>query len=256
MYLPALPAAKNRYQKEKVLRKENNITSSNLKQVTEFVQVAVPAMTAEPLVYSYSPFSGTMSRLELETLYEDLQDILASDVDGGAGLKPLEPNQETELYEALDTPSSSWTVDSGSASTDDVSSEVSQFSGLADLLSTELCDLLGDDEDVTRCQQSFTLPASEEESSSAPESCSNSPSSSDSHPEEQELGTRRWAAKRKRNDPWPGAKMSRKEKERHNESKVEELIAENERLKEVIKNLSAEVESTRKALIEKMVDLK
>lgn len=46
-----------------------------------------------------------------------------------------------------------------------------------------------------------------------------------------------------------------KEKEQENERKVAQLTEENERLKQEIERLTQEVEATRRALIDRMVNL-
>lgn len=52
------------------------------------------------------------------------------------------------------------------------------------------------------------------------------------------------------------AKKSRKERELENERKVQELTEQNERLKAEIERLGEEVQKTRRALIERLVNTK
>uniref|UniRef100_A0ACB8ENX2 Uncharacterized protein n=1 Tax=Sphaerodactylus townsendi TaxID=933632 RepID=A0ACB8ENX2_9SAUR len=63
--------------------------------------------------------------------------------------------------------------------------------------------------------------------------------------------------KRKRSGQPQGGKRQRgREREQENERRVAELTAHNQRLQEEIERLSAEVEATRAALIQRMVNLK
>lgn len=63
-------------------------------------------------------------------------------------------------------------------------------------------------------------------------------------------------AKRKRCGAGVATKELAKRQERANEQRVLELTAHNERLREDIRRLSAEVERTRAALIERIVNLR
>lgn len=84
-------------------------------------------------------------------------------------------------------------------------------------------------------------------------SCS---SPSQTHTEDEESSGSQSGTKRKRSSQPRGGKVRAKEKEQENEKQVSYLMAENERLKGEIERLSVEVEKTRKALIERMVNLK
>lgn len=72
--------------------------------------------------------------------------------------------------------------------------------------------------------------------------------------EEEDQGIpRKW--KHSGQSPARAGKQRIKDKEQENERKVAQLAEENERLKQEIKHLTTEVEATRQALIDRMVNL-
>ncbi|XP_042554627.1 DNA damage-inducible transcript 3 protein [Dipodomys spectabilis] len=92
-------------------------------------------------------------------------------------------------------------------------------------------------------------------------STSQSPQSPDSSQsslvQEEEEEDQRRTRKRKQSGPCPAraGKQRMKDKEQENEKKVAQLAEENERLKQEIERLTKEVEATRRALIDRMVNL-
>ncbi|XP_055467918.1 DNA damage-inducible transcript 3 protein [Psammomys obesus] len=84
-----------------------------------------------------------------------------------------------------------------------------------------------------------------------------SPDSSQSSMAQEEEEDQGRSRKRKQSGQGPArpGKQRMKEKEQENEKKVAQLAEENERLKQEIEHLSREVESTRRALIDRMVSL-
>uniref|UniRef100_A0AAY4EX91 DNA damage-inducible transcript 3 protein n=1 Tax=Denticeps clupeoides TaxID=299321 RepID=A0AAY4EX91_9TELE len=102
--------------------------------------------------------------------------------------------------------------------------------------------------------------SSEEELPTVPDSSSCSSSSSASHASVPTVSSSR-LGKRKRGgergnsaSPASSAKKSRREREQENERKVQELTDQNERLKAEIERLGEEVQRTRRALIERLVN--
>lgn len=88
----------------------------------------------------------------------------------------------------------------------------------------------------------------------SPRSLDSSQSSPAQEEEEEDQGRHR---KRKRSGQSPAraGKQRMKDKEQENERKVAQLAEENERLKQEIERLTREVEVTRRALIDRMVNL-
>lgn len=164
-------------------------------------------MAAEPLPFSF----GTVSSWELEAWYEDLQEVLSSDENGGTYVSPPgNEEEEPKTFTTLDPASLAWLPDD---------------SGPAE---------------VTNTSQSPRSPDSSQ--------------SSLAQEEEDYRGTTR---KRKQSGQCPAraGKQRMKEKEQENERKVAQLAAENDRLKQEIERLTREVEATRRALIDRMVNL-
>ncbi|XP_021029282.1 DNA damage-inducible transcript 3 protein [Mus caroli] len=97
-------------------------------------------------------------------------------------------------------------------------------------------------------------PAEVTSTSQSPRSPDSSQSSMAQEEEEEEQGRTR---KRKQSGQCPAraGKQRMKEKEQENERKVAQLAEENERLKQEIEHLTREVETTRRALIDRMVSL-
>uniref|UniRef100_A0A8C0W9Z8 DNA damage-inducible transcript 3 protein n=1 Tax=Castor canadensis TaxID=51338 RepID=A0A8C0W9Z8_CASCN len=155
-------------------------------------------MAAESLPFSF----GTVSSWELEAWYEDLQEVLSSDENGGTYISlPGNEEEESKTFTTLD-------------------------------------------------------PASLVTSTShSPHSSPDSSQSSLAQEEEEE--DQRRTRKRKQSIQCPAqvGKQRMKEKEQENEKKVAQLAEENERLKQEIERLTKEVEATRRALIDRMVNL-
>ncbi|KAG1925141.1 DNA damage-inducible transcript 3 protein [Pimephales promelas] len=243
-------------------------------------------MTAEWL---YPPGVGPLCGAELEAWYEDLQDILGSD-GGGAKLTRAPPcsEKEPEFLDVLESCSLTWltegqvwgdgvqrvTDDLPSTPTpprqDDRRADSEHVSSGGDLLPPEFFELLseggvGSVETMVSGGYHLNPPSSpavsEEELPTVPDtsscsSASRSPSLNCSPPASPPASSR--PGKRKRSadalcSPSPG-KKSRREREQENERKVQELTDQNERLKAEIERLGEEVQRTRRALIERLVN--
>ncbi|MBN3296172.1 DDIT3 protein, partial [Amia calva] len=231
----------------------------------------------------YPPGVGPLCGAELEAWYEDLQDILCSDAGGLKSVRPAQcPEKEPEFLDVLETCSFAWLTDGQLwAEGEPLRAEPPQTASAGgDLLPPEFFELLSEGAGLggegggegarvieivgwERNGLDPSLLSSEEELPSAPES----PPSS--------VGSQgRVAHKRKRSTPSPSSssfspsssssspsgagapKKSRKERELENERRVVELTEQNERLKAEIERLSEEVQHTRRALIEKLVNTK
>ncbi|KAM6215730.1 DNA damage-inducible transcript 3 protein [Rhynchocyon petersi] len=163
-------------------------------------------MEAESLPLAF----GTLSSWELEAWYEDLQEVLSSDENGGTYVSPPGNEEESKVFTTLDPASLAW---------------LTEEPGPAEVTST----------------------------SQSPRS----PESSQSSLAQEEEEDQRRPRKRKKSGQSPAraGKQRTKEKEQENERKVAQLAEENERLKQEIERLTKEVESTRRALIDRMVNL-
>ncbi|XP_004481361.1 DNA damage-inducible transcript 3 protein [Dasypus novemcinctus] len=164
-------------------------------------------MAAESLPFSF----GTLSSWELEAWYEDLQEVLSSDENGGTYVSPRgNEEEESKTFTTLDPASLAW---------------LTEEPGPAEVTSI----------------------------SHSPRS-SDSSQSSLAQEEDDDQGRPR---KRKQNSQSPAraGKQRMKEKEQENERRVAQLAEENERLKQEIERLTREVEATRRALIDRMVNL-
>uniref|UniRef100_A0A8C2BYP2 DNA damage-inducible transcript 3 protein n=1 Tax=Cyprinus carpio TaxID=7962 RepID=A0A8C2BYP2_CYPCA len=239
-------------------------------------------MTAEWL---YPPGVGPLCGAELEAWYEDLQDILGSDA-GGAKLTRAPPcsEKEPEFLDVLESCSLTWltegqvwgdgvqrvtdeppVVHSPARPDDRRGGESEHPSSGGDLLPPEFFELLsegGVGSVETMYHVSHHAPPSpsaseEEEPLTVPDTSSCSSASRSPSPP---ISTAR-PGKRKRGgdkagapcSPSPG-KKSRREREQENERKVQELTDQNERLKAEIERLGEEVQRTRRALIERLVN--
>uniref|UniRef100_H9GBU3 DNA damage-inducible transcript 3 protein n=1 Tax=Anolis carolinensis TaxID=28377 RepID=H9GBU3_ANOCA len=166
-------------------------------------------MMAESLPF---PVGNPVPTWDLESWYEDLQEVLSLDV--SSRTDPPVGGQEWEEFSLDDTP------------------------------------LLWDLEALGTLEPSGSPAAG----ACAPESDSSRSSPPQTGTDEEEVSTSR---KRKRSRQPQGGKRQRgREQEQQNEHRVAELMAQNERLREEIERLSAEVEATRAALIQRMVSLK
>ncbi|XP_060109306.1 DNA damage-inducible transcript 3 protein isoform X2 [Heteronotia binoei] len=170
---------------------------------------------------------------ELEAWYEDLQEVLSSDVTNRTG--PPAGGEEQEFIEA-DGSTLLWSLETANP-LEPSGGEGAEPCELDLDLTAELLELLGDE------------PAGPTESD-----CSHSsPAQTGTDDEEGAPSSR----KRKRSAQPQGGKRQRgREREQENERRVAELTAHNQRLQEEIERLSAEVEATRAALIQRMVNLK
>ncbi|XP_016335168.1 DNA damage-inducible transcript 3 protein [Sinocyclocheilus anshuiensis] len=235
-------------------------------------------MTAEWLC---PPGVGPLCGAELEAWYEDLQDILGSDA-GGAKLTRAPPSseKEPEFLDVLESCSLTWltegqvwgdgvqrvtdeppVVHSPPRPDDRRAGESEHTSSGGDLLPPEFFELLsegGVGSVETMCNVSHHAPPSpsaseEEELPTVPDTSSCSSASRSPSPP---VSAAR-PGKRKRGgtpcSPSPG-KKSRREREHENERKVQELTDQNERLKAEIERLGEEVQRTRRALIERLVN--
>uniref|UniRef100_A0A674IWS9 DNA damage inducible transcript 3 n=1 Tax=Terrapene triunguis TaxID=2587831 RepID=A0A674IWS9_9SAUR len=155
------------------------------------------------------PVPASLPSWELEAWYEDLQEVLSSDENGGTSLPPGGVEQ----------------VSKGQL-------DASLTAELLELLSGTPEELVG-------------LPESDSSQSSPAQTCTE---------DEEGAGPAR-GVKRKRSSQSQGQGKKRSGEKEQNERRVTELMAENERLKQEIERLSAEVEATRAALIERMVNL-
>ncbi|KAK6318742.1 hypothetical protein J4Q44_G00099530 [Coregonus suidteri] len=203
-------------------------------------------MTAEwlHLPPPYPPGVGPLCGAELEAWYEDLQDILGSD-GGGAKLARAPPcsEKEPEFLDVLESCSLTWLTDGVGVGVGGEAWAEAQGdrergsdgerggSGGGDLLPPEFFELLSEGgvgvvetagimQDKRKRGNSLSFPSSGSRSSSSSSS----------------------------------AKKSRREKEQEKERKVQELTDQNERLKAEIDRLGEEVQRTRRALIERLVN--
>ncbi|XP_012933726.1 DNA damage-inducible transcript 3 protein isoform X1 [Heterocephalus glaber] len=165
----------------------------------------------EKVYFHTSPHLKAVSNWELEAWYEDLQEVLSSDENGGNYISPPgNEEEESKTFTTLDPASLAW---------------LTEEPGPPEITST----------------------------SQSPRSPDSSQSSLAQEEEEDQGRTR----KRKQSGQWPvrAGKQRVKEKEQENERKVAQLTEENERLKQEIECLTREVEATRRALIDRMVNL-
>ncbi|KAL4839783.1 hypothetical protein H8958_009022 [Nasalis larvatus] len=165
-------------------------------------------MAAESLPFSF----GTLSSWELEAWYEDLQEVLSSDENGGTYVSPPgNEEEESKTFTTLDPASLAWLTEEPE-------------------------------------------PAEVTSTSQSPRSPDSSQSSLAQEEEEEDQGRTR-KRKQSGHSPARAGKQRMKEKEQENERKVAQLAEENERLKQEIERLTREVEATRRALIDRMVNL-
>uniref|UniRef100_A0A8D0B525 DNA damage inducible transcript 3 n=1 Tax=Salvator merianae TaxID=96440 RepID=A0A8D0B525_SALMN len=188
-------------------------------------------MMAESLPFSM----GTqMPTWELEAWYEDLEEVLSLDVTNRTD--PSLEGQVQEELESVDSSAVMWNLES----VDPLDATGNETAGNCELdlnLTEELLELLG------------------EEPPGLPESdCSHSSTTQTGTDDDERAST---SCKRKRCGQSPGGKRQRgREREQENARRVAELTAHNQYLQQEIERLSAEVEATRAALIQRMVSLK
>ncbi|XP_053151091.1 DNA damage-inducible transcript 3 protein isoform X2 [Hemicordylus capensis] len=196
-------------------------------------------MMAESLPFSMGTPVPTW---ELEAWYEDLQEVLSLDVTSRTG-PPIGGQEQLpgqgELLLELDGVDSSallWSSEELVPLEPSVG-EAAVNCELDSDFTAELLELLGEE------------PAGQPESD-----CSHSSPTQTGTDDDEVASTSR---KRKRSGQPQGGKRQRgREREQENERRVAELTAHNQRLQEEIERLSAEVEATRAALIQRMVSLK
>ncbi|XP_015276847.1 PREDICTED: DNA damage-inducible transcript 3 protein isoform X2 [Gekko japonicus] len=170
---------------------------------------------------------------DLEAWYEDLQEVLSSDVTNRTG--PPVGGEELEFIEA-DGSTLLWSLETSNP----LEPSGGEAAGTCDLdpaLTAELLELLG-----------------EEPLGPAESDCSHSSQAQTGTDEEEGVPPsrkRKWSGQ-----PQGGKRQRGREREQENERRVAELTAHNQRLQEEIEQLSAEVEATRAALIQRMVNLK
>ncbi|XP_062453342.1 DNA damage-inducible transcript 3 protein [Rhea pennata] len=183
--------------------------------------------------------TGTLPGWELEAWYQDLQEVLAAAEPGGHHPLPRGAEQEGPAELAtLDSTALLWSADEAGAAGCELDAA----------LAAELLELLGPES-----------PASTEPAAPPPPGSASSGSSPAQTGTEDEEGVALGrGAKRKRHGSEVGGRepAKRRERELANEQRVQELTAHNERLREEIQRLSAEVERTRAALIDRIVNLR
>ncbi|XP_066468590.1 DNA damage-inducible transcript 3 protein isoform X2 [Tiliqua scincoides] len=187
-------------------------------------------MMAESLPFTM----GTpVSSWDLEEWYEDLQEVLSLDVT--SKIIPPEGGQE-QAFDGIDDTTLPWSLDTATP-LEPTGNEAAGNCELDSNLTAELLELLG--------EEPIGLPESD--------SSHSSPAQTGTDDEEAVSSSR----KRKRSGQPQGGKRQRgREREQENERRVAELMAHNQQLQEEIERLSAEVETTRAALIQRMVSLK
>ncbi|XP_062975316.1 DNA damage-inducible transcript 3 protein isoform X2 [Elgaria multicarinata webbii] len=187
-------------------------------------------MMAESLPFS---IGNPVPSWELEAWYEDLQEVLSLDVTNRTD--PPVAGQEQE-FDDIDNAALLWNLED-SDPLEPSGEEVAGNCELGPDLTDELLELLNEEP---------TGPAESDSSHSSPAQTGTD--------EEEGVSTSR---KRKRSGQPRGGKRQRgREREQQNERRVAELTAHNEHLQREIERLSAEVEATRAALIQRMVSLK
>ncbi|XP_072263524.1 DNA damage-inducible transcript 3 protein [Pyxicephalus adspersus] len=211
-------------------------------------------MMAESLPFPGS--IGPLSGLELDAWYEDLQDILFSETKN-AGVLQTDADKQGLQVEGLDSSHYLWTLESVNSPlpVSFTEEDVVALEAVAEQLPSEVLEFLNQGS-----QNNFDIPSASTEGTDVQQdgavevdsSCSSPPSQT--YTEDEESSGSQPGTKRKRSSQPRGGKVRAKEQE--NENKVAYLMAENERLKGEIDRLSMEVEKTRKALIDRMVNLK
>ncbi|XP_075757902.1 DNA damage-inducible transcript 3 protein [Pelodiscus sinensis] len=186
------------------------------------------------------PVSASLPSWELEAWYEDLQEVLSSDEHGGPGLPP--GGVEQKDLATLDATALLWGLDPPGPLVEPTEDAPGSCE-LESSLTAELLELLsGTAEGLAGVPES---PATDSSHSSPAQTCT----------EDEEGAGPAWPAKRKRSSQ-PQGQGRKRSREEQSERRVTELLAENERLKQEIERLSVEVEATRAALIERMVNLR
>ncbi|XP_064354759.1 DNA damage-inducible transcript 3 protein [Dromaius novaehollandiae] len=192
-------------------------------------------MAAESLPVAGAAGPGALPGWELEAWYQDLQEVLAAAEPGGQHPPPRGAEQEgpAELV-TLDGAALPWGDGGGGGELDPA-------------LAAELLELLGPE------SAAGAGPAPP-----PPGSASSGSSPAQTGTEDEEGAAPGRGAKRKRGGGEAGGREAakRREREQADERRVLELTAHNERLREEIQRLSAEVQRTRAALIDRIVNLR
>ncbi|NXT85394.1 DDIT3 protein, partial [Zapornia atra] len=177
-------------------------------------------MAAEGLPVGVAP-AGALPSWEREALYQDLQEVLAAAESSGPSL----PWGDEQVR--------------GSAT------PLPEGCELDVALAAELLELLGPES--TDGSEAAGLPSSASSNSSPPRLGA----------EEDKAGAAPGrGGKRKRCSGMAASRELAKQREQANEQRVLELMSHNEQLREEIRRLSAEVEHTRAALIDRIVNLR
>ncbi|KAM6225773.1 DNA damage-inducible transcript 3 protein [Porphyrio hochstetteri] len=181
-------------------------------------------MAAEGLPMGGAP-AGALPSWELEAWYQDLQEVLAAAESSGPSLP----------WGAEQAPL--WGTEGAAHSPEGCELDVA--------LAAELLELLGPES--TDSTEAAGLPGSA--------SSSSSPSRLGAEEDKAGAAPGR-GVKRKRCSGMAASRELAKQRERANEQRVLELMSHNEQLREEIRRLSAEVEHTRAALIDRIVNLR
>ncbi|XP_025031767.1 DNA damage-inducible transcript 3 protein isoform X2 [Python bivittatus] len=187
-------------------------------------------MMAESLPFSLGTPVPTW---ELEAWYEDLQEVLSSDVSNRTDPSVGEQEQE---FDGFDGAALLWNLETSNSL--ELNGDV--VAGNYELepdLAAELLEQLSEE------------PPGPAESDSS----HGSPTQTGTDDDEGMSTSRK---RRQSRQPHGGKRQRGREREQQNERKVAELTAHNEYLQQEIERLSAEVEATRAALIQRMVSLK
>ncbi|XP_025914288.1 DNA damage-inducible transcript 3 protein [Apteryx rowi] len=195
-------------------------------------------MAAESLPLAGAAGPSALPGWELEAWYQDLQEVLAAAEPGGHHLLPRGAEQEGPAELAtLDSTALLWSADGAGAAGCELDAA----------LAAELLELLGPES-----------AAGTEPAAPPPGSASSGSSPAQTGTEDEEGAALGRGAKRKRHGGEATGRepAKRREREQANEQRVLELTAHNERLREEIQRLSAEVERTRAALIDRIVNLR
>ncbi|XP_009889992.1 PREDICTED: DNA damage-inducible transcript 3 protein [Charadrius vociferus] len=171
--------------------------------------------------------AGALSGWELEAWYQDLQEVLAAAEPSGPS-----PPWGTEQAELAPL----WGTEGAASGPEDCELDAA--------LAAELLELLGPE---STAGTELAGPWGSASSSSSPPQLGTE--------EDKEGAAAGCGVKRKRCSDMAASRELAQRRERANEQRVLELTAHNEQLREEIQQLSAEVERTRTALIDRIVNL-
>lgn len=188
-------------------------------------------MMAESLPFSLGTPVPTW---DLEAWYEDLQEVLSSDVSNRTD--PFVGGQEQKELDGFDGAALLWNLET-SHSLELNGDAVAGSYELEPDLAAELLEGLGEG----------ALGPAESDSSRG------SPAQTGTDDEEGGSASRK---RRRSRQPHGGKRQCGKEREQLNERRVAELTAHNQHLQQEIERLTAEVEATRAALIQRVVSLR